>query len=135
WAPDDPAMREAAPTAARGHNLVVVAPPSPAYAVPALAGMLSRLGNGRRGLLLCAEAQLAEWGALVAALAGEELRTQVGRGTARAARRLKAAEVDLVVTSPETALALLRRSALGPDTVAAVFLAWPESWPEAESLS
>jgi hypothetical protein len=135
WAPDDPAMREAAPTAARGHNLVVVAPPSPAYAVPALAGMLSRLGDGRRGLLLCAEAQLAEWGALVAALAGEGLRTQVGRGTARAARRLKAAEVDLVVTSPETALALLRRSALGADTVAAVFLAWPESWPEAESLS
>ncbi|HEX2220142.1 MAG TPA: DbpA RNA binding domain-containing protein [Gemmatimonadales bacterium] len=135
WTPDDPAVRESAPTAARGHNLVVVAPPAPAYATPGLAGMLSRLGPGTRGLLLCAEAQLAEWGALVAGIAGEGLRIQVARGTARAMRRLKAAEVDLVVTSPETALALLRRSALGADAIGAVALAWPESWQEAESLS
>ena len=135
WTPDDPAVRESAPTAARGHNLVVVAPPAPAYATPALAGMLSRLGPGTRGLLLCAEAQLAEWGALVSGIAGEALRIQVARGTARAMRRLKAAEVDLVVTSPETALALLRRSALGAEAIAAVALAWPETWQEAESLS
>ena len=54
--PDNRALREAAPTAARGHNLVLVAPPAPAYAVPALAGMLSRLGGGMRGLLLGADA-------------------------------------------------------------------------------
>jgi ATP-dependent RNA helicase DeaD len=135
WRPDDPAVREATPTAARGHNLVVLAPPSPAYAVPALAGMLSRLGSGTRGLLLCAEAQLAEWGGLAGSLGAEELRIQVARGTARAMRRLKAGEVDLLVTSPETALALHRRSALSPEGIGAVFLAWPEGWESSESLA
>jgi hypothetical protein len=135
WSPDNPALRETAPTAARGHNMVVVAPPSPAYAVPALAGMLSRLGPGARGLLLCSEAQLNEWGLLATGVGGDALRIQVARGTARAMRRLKAAEVDLVVTSPDTALALHRRSALGPEDVEAVFLAWPESWEGGESLA
>jgi ATP-dependent RNA helicase DeaD len=135
WSPDDPSLRESTPTAARGHNLVVVAPPSPAYAVPALAGMLSRLGPGVRGLLLCAEAQLGEWGALVTSLGGDSLRIQVARGTARAMRRLKAAEVDLIVTSPDTALALHRRSALAPEDIGAVFLAWPESWESTTSLA
>ncbi len=135
WSPADPTLREATPTAARGHNLVVVAPPSPAYAVPALAGMLSRLSPGTRGLLLCAEAQLTEWGALVAGLAGGALRIQVARGTARALRRLKASDLDLLVTSPDTALALHRRSALGPEEMSAVFLAWPESWESGESLA
>lgn len=135
WASADPALREAAPTTARGHNLVLVAPPSPAYAAPALAGMLSRLGEGKRALLLAAEPHLAEWGALAAAVGGEGLRIQVARGTGRATRRLRAGEVDLLVTAPETALALLRRSALGPDAIVAMFLAWPESWPDHESLS
>ena len=135
WSPDDAALRESAPTAARGHNLVVVAPPSPAYATPALAGMLSRLGPEARGLLLCAEAQLAEWGSLVTEIGGAALRIQVARGTARASRRLQAAAVDLLVMTPETALALLRRSALGAESIAAVALAWPETWEEPESLS
>ncbi|MBA3556116.1 MAG: hypothetical protein H0W29_15345, partial [Gemmatimonadales bacterium] len=46
WNSDDPGVREAVPTAARGHNLVAVSPPAPVYAVPALAGLLSRLGEG-----------------------------------------------------------------------------------------
>jgi ATP-dependent RNA helicase DeaD len=135
WAPDDPALRESAPTTARGHNLVVVAPPSPAYAVPALAGMLSRLGEGKRGLMLSADAHLTEWGSLAAALGGDGLRIQVARGTGRATRRLKSGEVDLLVTAPETALALLRRSALRLDAITAMFLAWPESWQDTESLA
>jgi ATP-dependent RNA helicase DeaD len=135
WVPDDPAVRETTPTAARGHNLVVVAPPSPAYAVPALAGMLTRLGPGTRGLLLCPDSQLAEWGGLAGTLGAEGLRIQTSRGTARAMRRLKAAEVDLLITSAETALALHRRSALGPEDVGAVFLAWPEGWESQESLA
>ncbi|MDQ3138067.1 MAG: hypothetical protein M3Q93_10850, partial [Gemmatimonadota bacterium] len=44
WSGDDPFTREAAPTAARGHNLLLLLPPSPTAATPALAGMLSRLG-------------------------------------------------------------------------------------------
>ena len=39
------------------------------------------------------------------------------------------------MATPETALALLRRSALGPESVASVFLAWPECWPDGESLA
>jgi ATP-dependent RNA helicase DeaD len=135
WRLDDPALREAAPTAARGHNLVIAAPPAPAYAVPALAGLLSRLGPEVRGLLLAPEAQLAEWGGLVTAIGGEALRIQVARGTARAMRRLKAAEVDLLVASPETASALQQRSALDPESIGAIFLAWPEQWEQSEALA
>ena len=62
WSADDALTREAAPTAARGHNLVLVLPPSPTAATPALAGMLSRLGAGRPGLLLAPAGQLDEWG-------------------------------------------------------------------------
>jgi hypothetical protein len=63
WQADQPLLREAAPTAARGHNLVLVVPPAPAYGVPALAGLLSRLGPGARVLLLAPPAQVAEWAA------------------------------------------------------------------------
>lgn len=135
WSADDSALREAAPTTARGHNLVLAAPPSPAYAVPALAGVLSRLGDGRRGLLLAAEADLTEWGSLAGAVGGESLRIQVARSTGRATRRLRAGEVDLLVTAPETALALLRRSALGQGAITTVVLAWPERWQDGESLA
>ena len=38
WAANHPAMREAAPVAARGNNLVYLAPPSPAWAAPVLGG-------------------------------------------------------------------------------------------------
>jgi ATP-dependent RNA helicase DeaD len=136
WSPDDPAARDTAPTAARGHNLVVIAPPAPAYAAPALAGMFSRLGNSRRALLLAPASQLDEWGALARELADEaRLRIEVAHGTARAQRRLKAEAVDLLIASPETALALLRRSALPLDAFITVFLAWPESWDDEDSIT
>jgi ATP-dependent RNA helicase DeaD len=133
WSPDDPVVREAAPTAARGHNLVLVVPPSPAAATPALAGALSRLGQGARGLLLAPAAQLEEWGRAIHRLdAG--LRVQVAEGTARATRRLRDDAVDLLVATPETAAALQRRSALRPDALAWVLLAWPEAWDAEDSL-
>ncbi len=135
WASDDPALRDAAPTAARGHNLVVVAPPAPAYAVPALAGMMAGLASERRALLLCADAQLEEWSALAAALGSGTVSVQMARTSARAARRLKAAEVQVIVTSPATAADLQRRSALELDQVGAVFLAYPESWDDADALA
>ena len=136
WTAADPLVREAAPTAARGHNLVAVAPPAPAYAAPALAGMLSRLGPQRGGLLLCPAVQLEDWGTLVHTLAGGAgIRVQIAHVAARATRRLKAGTVDLLVTTPETALALHTRSALQMETLASVLLAWPEAWEEAESLA
>jgi len=136
WHPDDAAARETAPTAARGHNLVVSTPPVPAYAAPGLAGVFTRLGRGGRALLLSPAGQLDEWGRLTHAL-GEDagIRVQVAHGTGRAMRRLKADVVDLVVATPETALTLLGRSALSMDALTALFLAWPESWGDDESIT
>ena len=136
WTAGDALVREAAPTAARGHNLVAVVPPAPAYAAPALAGMLSRLGPQQGGLLLCPAVQLEDWGTLVHALAGETaLRVQIAHGAARAMRRVRAGTVDLLVTTPETALALHTRSVLKVEGLGSVLLAWPEAWEEAESLA
>lgn len=136
WTAEHPGAREAAPTAARGHNLVAFAPPVPAYAAPALAGLLSRLGQDRRALLLTPAGQLDEWGALAHELGRDAgLRVQVAHGTARAQRRLKAGTLDLLIASPETALTLLRRSTLPMDSLAGVFLAWPENWDDEDSIT
>nr|MBA3658983.1 DbpA RNA binding domain-containing protein [Gemmatimonadales bacterium] len=136
WAADDPSVRDATATAARGHSVVVTAPPSPAYAAPALAGVLSRLGAGAQGLLLCPASELGEWGALVQALsAGRGLRVQVAYGAARALRRLRANDVDLLIADADTALTLLRRSALKVEGLAALVLAWPERWADDEALA
>jgi ATP-dependent RNA helicase DeaD len=130
WDAADHAARESAPTAARGHNLVIVTPHAPASAAPALAGLLGRLGgeHGGRALLLAPAAELEEWGALANILSREmPLRIQTAHGEARALRRLRARELDLLIVAPETALALVSRSALKLDEITAVFLAWPES--------
>jgi ATP-dependent RNA helicase DeaD len=136
WSADDAIARDATPTAARGHNLVAATPPVPAYAAPAVGGALSRLGSGGRGLLLSPSGQLDEWGRLAHVLAEDAgLRVQIAHGTARAIRRLKADAVDLLIATPEAALTLLGRSALSMDTLTTLFLAWPESWADQESLT
>jgi ATP-dependent RNA helicase DeaD len=136
WNAEDAGARDTAPTVARGHNLVAYAPPVPAYAAPALAGLVSRLGEGRRALLLAPSGQLDEWGAVAHEVGREAgLRLQVARGTARVLRRLRAEAVDLVIATPETALTLLRRSALRMDSLTAVLLAWPESWDDEDSIT
>ena len=136
WSATDAHAREMAPTAARGHNLVAVTPPSPAYAAPALAGMLGRLGGERAALLLCPSSELDEWSGLAHQLTrGLPVRAQVARGEARAMRRLRAGSLDLLIATPETAAALLRRSALKVESLGAVFLAWPERFDDAEALT
>src|SRR6266540_176195 len=101
WAGDDPRVRDAVPTAARGHNLAVVAPPAPAYGAPALAGLVSRLAaNPPDGpaLLLCPEAELDVWSGLVGGLVrGTHLRLEVARGATRAGRRLRSGALNLLV--------------------------------------
>jgi ATP-dependent RNA helicase DeaD len=136
WTADDPLTREAAPTAARGHNLIGVTPPAPVYATPAVAGALSRLGEGGRALLISPAAQIDEWGNLVHRLAeGSELRIHVARGLARALRLLRSDAIDVLVASLDTASALLARSALKLDSVTTLFLFWPESWPDEDALT
>ena len=135
WSPDDAAMRDAAPTAARGHNLVAVTPPAPVYATPAVAGALSRVGDGKRMLLLCPPAQLDEWGQLVHGLAeGSTIRSHVAAGTARAMRLIRAGEVDVLISSLSVASTLVVRSALSMETIGSLLVAWPERWTDEEGL-
>ncbi|MFL5404159.1 MAG: hypothetical protein ACJ8BF_15255, partial [Gemmatimonadales bacterium] len=136
WNAEDPAAKETAPTAARGHNLVALTPPAPVYAAPALAGFLSRLTDGGRGLLLAPSSQLEEWGALVYELVRDtRLRVQVAHGTARVMRLLRTDAIDLVITTPETAVALATRSALRTETITGLFLAWPENWTDEDAIT
>ena len=137
WAADDPVLRDAAPTAARGHNLVAILPPVPAAATPVLAGLLSRLGGGKTGVLLAAEGDLDEWAGRLHLLAeGTGVRVLLAHGVGRAARRLRADRPpDLLVTSPATAAALHGRSALRPEALASLVLAWPEAWEDEEGLA
>jgi ATP-dependent RNA helicase DeaD len=134
WQADDPLVREAAPTAARGHNLVLVLPPSPTAATPALAGVLSRVTQGRMALLLVPAGQLDEWGRVIHGL-DTDLRVQVAHGTSRATRRLREDGVDVLVATPETALALQRRAALHADALSGVLLGWPEAWDGEEPVT
>ena len=131
WAADHPAMREAAPVAARGNNLVYVAPPGPAWAAPVLGGVISRLSAGPRGpvLALASEEAVDEWARVAGRVARETaVRVAAAHGTARVTRLLRADTTDLVFLTPETALELVRRSALKMDAVDGMLLLYPESW-------
>ncbi len=136
WSADDASVRELLPPIRRGTSVVAVLPPSPAWASP-VAGALSsglREGGGRV-LVLTAPALVAEWGATFAAVAGSSgMRIEAARGPARAARRIKADAVDVLIASPDTALALHTRSALDTDRISTIVLAWPEGWDADEAL-
>jgi ATP-dependent RNA helicase DeaD len=136
WSPDDPFVREGTPTVARGHNLVAVTPPAPAYATPTLGALFSRRDAGRLTLLLVPTAQLEEWGALAYQLARDAgLRVQATRGAARAMRHLRAQALDVLVTTPEIALTLVSRSALPMEMLGSFFLAWPEMLPDEDAVT
>jgi ATP-dependent RNA helicase DeaD len=112
---------------ARGNNMVFLAPPSPAWAAPVLDGMASRLHEGGRALLLTPRESLDAWAAQVSRQLGSTgLRWHAARGEARAMRLLRADQIQLLVITPESALALARRSALKLETVTCTALLWPE---------
>ena len=98
-------MRDAAPTAARGHNLVLLLPPSPVAASPALAGLLSRLGASVPGPPARLRRPARRMGTRGPQRRARDrgLRVQVAHGTSRATRRLRDSAVDLLITTPETA--------------------------------
>ena len=137
WPADHPAMREAAPVAARGHNLVYVAPPSPGWALPVLAGVLSRVADNRRGpiIALASAESVDEWARIAHRMAeGTGLRIAAAQTTARVTRLLRSDTVDLVFLTPETAHELVRRSALKMSAVDGILLLWPEAWGHADLL-
>jgi hypothetical protein len=138
WPVDHPAIREAAPVAARRNNLVFVAPPSPAWARPVLGGVISRLLADRRGPVvgLGSPASLDEWVRVAGTLAaGSGLRLAAAHTLGRVTRLLRADAVDLLFITPETAHELVRRSALKMDTIDGLLLLHPEGWEQDELLS
>lgn len=131
WAAEHPAIREAAPVAARGNNLVFLAPPGPAWAAPVLGGVISRLATGRRGpvLGLASEESVDEWARVAGGIALHTgIRVAAAHGTARVTRLLRSDATDLVFLTPHTALELVRRSALKMDAVDGILLLCPEAW-------
>ncbi|HXE58226.1 MAG TPA: DbpA RNA binding domain-containing protein [Gemmatimonadales bacterium] len=141
WTPDDAVAREVVPTAARGHNLVVAAPPAALYAAPAVAGMCASLTAADRpaglvGTVLCPTGTLEEWAAVVEPLAAAAgLRVHAARGLARATRLLRASPPDLLIATPETALTLSNRAAFKAEGLRSLLLAWPERLESEEPLA
>jgi len=136
WRSDDPLVKDAVPTAARGHNLVVITPPAPGYAGPVLGSVISRASQGSVSLVLVPAAQLEEWGLLANLLArGTQARVHVGRGSSRVMRQLRAGAIDLLVTTPELALNLVTRSALAMEQVSSLLLAWPEQLLDEDGIT
>lgn len=138
WTAEHPPVRAAAPVAARGTNLVVAAPPSPAWAGPALAGLLSRRSGEAGGLtvLLCPSDAVEEWARLVAYLGADTgLRIGAAQTPGRLTRLLRSDTVDLVLTSPDNAEALIRHATLKMESVDAVVLIWPERWPDPDAIT
>lgn len=134
---EHPALREAAPVAARGHNLVFVAPPSPGWARPVLAGLGERLQANRTGpaLALCPPEAVDEWARVAARIAGGTgLRIAAAHAPGRLTRLIKSDGVDLAFAAPETAHELVRRGTLKMDTLSALLLVWPEAWAGDELL-
>ena len=137
WSVDHPALREAAPVAARGNNLVFLAPPSPAWAAPVLGGVISRILGARGGpvLGLASEAAVDEWTRVAGRVALDTgVRVAAAHGTARLTRLLRTDTADLVFLTPQTALELVRRSALKMDAVDGILLLCPETWGEEDLL-
>ena len=133
----DAAIREQVPAAIRGTNLVLAAPPSARHAVPVLAGLVSALAAAEaRALVLAPSHALDEWAAILLPLAEQAgLQALVAVQPARATRRLRHHQLRILLTTPETALALLERSALKADQLAHVVLAWPELFDSGEALT
>ena len=128
---DHAAQREAASVASRGHNLLFVAPPSPAWAGPLLAGLLERLRKDPAGpaLALCPPESVDEWARVAARIAqGTGLHVSAAHAPGRLTRLIKSDAVHLAFIAPETAYELLRRAALKLDAISAVLLLWPEAW-------
>jgi ATP-dependent RNA helicase DeaD len=130
WDATNALVAESVPAVARGQNVVYLAPPAPAWAAPVLAGIASRLAQGGQALLLAPRETLDAWAAQVAALVnGSGIHWHAARGEARALRLLRADQIQLLLLTPESALALVRRSALKLESVTSIALLWPERLP------
>ena len=131
-------LAEAAVTAERGHNVVAALPPCAAGALPILAALGRRLAaapsTGLRALILTSPDTSADW-TEAATRAMPSCRVRSAGNLLRTTRHLRANLADVLVVSPAEARQLVERSVLKTDQLAAVVLAWPESWGGAEALA
>ena len=135
WSGDEPFAREGVPVVARGNSVVAVAPPAAAYATPFLAAALGRAEAGRL-LILAPGAEVAVWAAVAQPLAAiAEKSVLVARTDARATRRLRRGGADVVIADPDTALGLVRSSALAPADFGTIVLAWVERLDGGDALT
>jgi len=139
WGYDEnhPLVREQVPAAVRGTNLALAYPPAARYAAPALAGMVSALAGGEsQGLVLVPSHALAEWAAVLLPFAeAAGIPALAAQAPGRATRALREGTLRLLLTTPETAYALLERSALKTERLDHVVLAWPEQFESEEPLT
>lgn len=137
YSAEDALVRDQAPAAARGTNLALAYPPAARYAAPALAGVVSALlADSTLGLVLVPPQALAEWAAVLLPLAeAAGLPALAAQAPGRAARALREGTLRLLLTTPETAYALLERSALKTERVGHVVLAWPEQFDSEEPVT
>lgn len=137
YTPGTPATLECTIPALRGTNIVLASPPSARYAIPALAGMLAALRERSGRLLLLAPATaLEEWlHALLPLARATGLSLEIATTPGRAARRLRAGSLHVLLTAPEVALELQQSSALKVEEVTHLVLAWPDLFPESDALS
>ena len=138
WPVGHATLRQAAPVAARGHNLVFVAPPAPAWARPVLAGVAGRLQAERSGpvLALCPAESVDEWSrAAERVTVGTGLRLAAVQSPGRLTRLLRTDTVDLAFTTPDIAFELVRRAALKLEGLGGILLLWPEAWGDDDLVS
>lgn len=137
YSAEDQSVRDMVPAAARGTNLALAIPPAARYAAPALAGLVSALAAGEsRALVLVPPHALAEWAAILLPLAESAgVSALAAAMPSRATRALKDGRLQLLITTPGTALVLLERSALKVDQLGHIVLAWPELFEQDEALT
>ncbi len=137
WNGEDLAARDGVPPVSRGGNVVAILPPAPSWATPLVAAVLSRnVVDGGRVLILAAPATLAEWTLAIGALTeAGALQVDTAWDGEGASVRTAARPSDILIASPESALARHARSALHPDTFRAVVFAWPEQWVADEAVT
>ena len=120
------------PTVARNGNVVAVMPPSAVYLTPALAALSFRsAGKGLQLIVLASEPMLnSVEQVLTGAWPPADGTVLAARSADRAADLLRQQRVTALITSPDTALALLARSSLPLESAPTVLLAWPETWDD-----
>jgi ATP-dependent RNA helicase DeaD len=136
WGADEPGVVASVPAVARGSNVVVVAPPSPAWAGPIFGALIGRpSAAGGPVLVLAAPALVAEVALMVGALVeGSDLQVEVARAV-HPAQAPFAPSCDVLIASPDTALDRHSRSALRPEKFRAIVFAWPETWHADDAIA